>query len=50
MLLPAFIVSLAKHSPVQLGEKAFTKGRTFCVVEWKTVSYTHLTLPTIYSV
>lgn len=35
MLLPAFIVSLAKHSPVQLGEKTFTKGRTFCVVEWK---------------
>ena len=27
MLLPAFIVSLAKHSPVQLGEKAFTKGK-----------------------
>lgn len=38
MLLPAFIVSLAKHSPVQLGEKAFTKGRTFCVVEYRTIA------------
>ena len=37
MLLPAFIVSLAKHSPVQLGEKAFTKGRTFCVVRMEDV-------------